>query len=55
MVIGRGRRREHPYPTRTTTKKKARGKAGHAQNILPDRAASGHGLFRSRDFRKSRD
>jgi hypothetical protein len=28
---------------------------GHAQNILPDRAASGHGLFRSRDFRKSRD
>jgi hypothetical protein len=24
---------------------KARGKAGHAQNILPDRATSGHGLF----------
>jgi hypothetical protein len=56
MVIERGRRREHSYPTRcTTTKKKARGKAGHAQNILPDRAASGHDLFRSRDFRKSRD
>jgi hypothetical protein len=56
MVIGRGRRREHPYPTRcTTTKKKARGQAGHAQNILPDRSASGHGLFRSRDFRKSGD
>ena len=56
MVIERGRRREHTYPTRcTTTKKKARGKVGHAQNILPDRAASRHGLFRSRDFRKSRD
>jgi hypothetical protein len=37
MVIGRGRRREHPQPTFcTTTKKKARGKSGHAQNILPE-------------------
>ena len=34
----------------TTTKKKAREKAGHAQNLLPIRTASGHGLFRSRDF-----
>ena len=42
MVIGRGRRREHPQPTFcATTKKKAREKAGHAQNILPDRAYSG--------------
>ena len=43
MVIGRGRRREHPKPTFcTTTKKKAREKAGHAQNILPCRTCSGH-------------
>ena len=34
----------------TTTKKKARGGTGHAQNILPVRTASGQGLFRSRDF-----
>ena len=40
MVIGRGRRRENSQPT--STKKKARGKAGHAQNILPDRTSSGH-------------
>ena len=31
----------------TTTQKKARGKIGHAQNILPIVAASGH--FRSKD------
>ena len=43
MVIGRGRRREHPKPTFcTTTKKKALGKAGHAQNILLCRTYSGH-------------
>ena len=43
MVIGRGRRREHPQPTFcTTTKKKSREKDGHAQNILSDRAYSGH-------------
>jgi hypothetical protein len=34
----------------TTTKKKAREKAGHGQNLLPNRTASGHGLFRSCDF-----
>ena len=34
----------------TTTKKKAREKSEHAQNILPDRATSGQVLFRSRDF-----
>ena len=34
----------------TTTKKKAREKAGHTQNLLPVRATSGQGLFRSRDF-----
>jgi hypothetical protein len=34
----------------TTTKKKAREKAGHAQNLFPIRTASGHGHFRSRDF-----
>ena len=90
MVIGRGRRREHPMDTSegvkwpsgttgvvqlpvahahtqgnaegikwpsvtsgshvTTAKKKAREKAGHAQNILPDRNISGQGLFRSRDW-----
>jgi hypothetical protein len=33
-----------------TTKKKAREKAGHAQNLLPVMATSGQGLFRSRDF-----
>jgi hypothetical protein len=34
--------REHPQPTFcTTTKKKARKKTGHAQNILLDRASSG--------------
>jgi hypothetical protein len=43
MVIGRGRRREHPQPTFcTTTKKKSREKDGHTQNILSDRAYSGH-------------
>ena len=43
MVIGRGRRREHPQPTFcTTTKKKALEKAGHAQNILLCRTYSGH-------------
>ena len=31
-------------------KKKTRKKSGHAQNILPVRATSGHGLFRLRDF-----
>jgi hypothetical protein len=36
----------------TTTKKKARGKVGHAHNLLPIRTASGQGLFRSRDFRQ---
>jgi len=37
MVIGRGRRREHPQPTFcTTTKKKAREKPGHAHNILSE-------------------
>ena len=86
MVIGRGRRREHPQPTLFTTttgvaqlpvvyappkgtpkgssdlwshpvamllllrKTKTREKAGHAHNLLPIRTASGHGLFRSRDF-----
>ena len=34
----------------TTTKKKAREKSGHAQNLLPIRDTSGQGLFRSRDF-----
>ena len=34
----------------TTTKKKAREKSGHAQNLLPVRDTSGQGLFRSRDF-----
>jgi hypothetical protein len=34
----------------TTTKKKARGKPGHAQNLLPVSNTSGQGLFRSRDF-----
>ena len=34
----------------TTTKKKAREKAGHGQNLFPNRTASGHGLFGSRDF-----
>ena len=31
----------------TTTKKKAREKAGHAQNLLPVRTTSGQGLFQS--------
>ena len=34
----------------TTTKKKAREKSGHAQNLLPIGTASRQGLFRSRDF-----
>jgi hypothetical protein len=34
----------------TTTKKKAREKAGHAQKLLPVRVTFGQGLFRSRDF-----
>jgi hypothetical protein len=34
----------------TTTKKKARGKMGHAQNLLPVRDTSGQCLFQSRDF-----
>jgi hypothetical protein len=34
----------------TTTKKKARKKAGHALNLLPVMATSGQGLFQSRDF-----
>jgi hypothetical protein len=87
MVIGRGRRREHPnqhcllllrvlhnfrlrmHTPKGTPKgssdlrshlvamllllrKKKRGeKAGHAQNLLPVRATSGHGLFQSRDWR----
>ena len=34
----------------TTTKKKAREKPRHAQNLLPGMATSGQGLFRSRDF-----
>jgi hypothetical protein len=34
----------------TTTKKKARKKAGLALNLLPVRATSGQGLFQSRDF-----
>jgi hypothetical protein len=38
----------------TTTKKKAREKAVHAQNLLPVRATSGQGLFRSRDWRHFR-
>jgi hypothetical protein len=33
--------------------KKTRGKPGHAQSILPVRATSGQGLFRSRDFATS--
>ena len=33
----------------TTTKKKAREKPGHAQNLFPVRATSGQGLFQSRD------
>ena len=38
------------HGTCTTTKKKEREKAGHAQNILPDRASSGHvTYFRSKD------
>jgi hypothetical protein len=42
MVIGRRRLREHPQSTFcTTTKKRAREKTGHAQNILSVRAASG--------------
>jgi len=31
-------------------RKKRGGKSGHAQNLLPIRTASGHGLFRPRDF-----
>jgi hypothetical protein len=51
-----GRRKEHPQQTLCTiTKKKNTGENRHAQNILPVRAASGQGLFRSRDFQKSRD
>jgi hypothetical protein len=38
----------------TTTKKKAGEKAGHAQNLLPVRAPSEQGLFRSRDWRHFR-
>ena len=34
----------------TTTKKKTRGKTGHAQNLLPVRATSGHGHFRTLAF-----
>jgi hypothetical protein len=33
----------------TTTKNKAREKAGHAQNLLPIRETSGQVLFRSKD------
>ena len=79
MVIGRGRRREHPNQHVVLLRKKygKKSKAGqglfrsrdfvtsgekgltradfaqlpvaHAQNILPNRTASGHGLFRPRD------
>ena len=31
-------------------RKKRGGKAGHVQNLIPVRATSGQGLFRSRDF-----
>ena len=89
MVIGRGRRREHPnqhcllllrvlhnfrlriHTPKGTPKgssdfrslpvamllllrKKTGGKAGHAQNLLPVRATSGHGLFQSRNWRHFR-
>ena len=40
--------------TTLVRKKKRGGKAGHAQNILPVRTASGQGLFRSRDRRHFR-
>ena len=33
----------------TTTKKKAREKTGHAQNLFPVRATFGQGFFRSLD------
>ena len=38
------------HVTTTTTKKKAREKAGHAQNLLPVRNTSAQRLFRSHDF-----
>jgi hypothetical protein len=38
----------------TTTKKKGRKKAGHAQNVLPVRATSRQVLFQSRDWRHLR-
>ena len=43
--------RSHPVShVTTTTKKKAREKAGHTQNLLPVKATSGQDLFRSRAF-----
>ena len=49
-VIIQGGHIRQPCYYCTTTKKKMRGKTGHAQNILPVRAISRQGLFRSRDF-----